>query len=403
MRRVALALFLGLALAAPASAAEPDLRARPGGSFGHAVAAAGDTLVVGDPADAGERGAVYVFQRTGDVWMQTAKLTAADGAPGDALGWSVAVSGATVVAGAPSNGDGKGAVYTFAPRGADGYAQAANLAAADGAPGDHLGLAVAIDADTIVAGAPDASAAGGAVYTFASAGEPARTETAKLTATVAAAGDQLGSSVAISGATVVAGAPGGVVGRGAVYTFARVGGPARSQTATLTASDGGPGKRLGASVAVQGDTIVAGAPDVYAGPRDNHGSLYTFAATGVPERTESAKLRAADDSPGDLLGTSVAIDGATIVAGAPLAASGPHGERKGAVYAFAAGGRHARTETAELTPGGRAPRNAFGSFGNAVAIAGDTVLTGSPGRGMAAVYFSRRAPVRKKAHHPRHT
>ena len=71
--------------------------------------------------------------------------------------------------------------------------------------------------------------------------------------------------------------------------------------------------------------------------------------------------------------------------------------------AFAAGGRHARTETAELTPGGRAQRNAFGSFGNAVAIAGDTVLTGSPGRGMAAVYFSRRAPVRKKAHHPRHT
>jgi hypothetical protein len=267
--------FLGLTLAAPASAAEQDLRARPGGSFGHAVAAAGHTLVVGDP-DAGEKGAVYVFQRTGDVWTQTAKLTAADGAPGDALGWSVAVSGATVVSGAPSNGDGKGAVYTFAPTGADGYAQAAKLAATDGAPGDHLGLAVAIEADTIVAGAPhdapDASAAEGAVYTFASAGEPARTETAKLTATVAAAGDQVGSSVAISGETVVAGAPGGVVGRGAVYTFARAGAPVRTQTATVTASDGGPGERLGASGAVQGDTIVAGAPDVYAGPRDNHGT-----------------------------------------------------------------------------------------------------------------------------------
>jgi hypothetical protein len=118
--------------------------------------------------------------------------------------------------------------------------------------------------------------------------------------------DDLGSSVAVDGDAIVAGASG--YGAGAVYTFARTGAAARTETAKLTASDGEASGSLGYSVAVDGDAIVAGAPLGLSGS-----SVYTFARTGAAERTEIAKLTAV----GDTLGWSVAIDGDTIVAGAP--------------------------------------------------------------------------------------
>jgi hypothetical protein len=67
---------------------------------------------------------------------------------------------------------------------------------------------VAIDGDTIVAGARnDGNANQGAAYTFASTGAASRTEASRRTASTVAAGDQLGTSVAIDGDTIVAGAP----------------------------------------------------------------------------------------------------------------------------------------------------------------------------------------------------
>jgi len=64
-----------------------------------------------------------VFIESGAAWTtmtQTAKLTAADGARTDYFGWSVAVSGTTLVAGADyatvtSHGIGPGAAYVFVP------------------------------------------------------------------------------------------------------------------------------------------------------------------------------------------------------------------------------------------------------------------------------------------------
>jgi hypothetical protein len=108
--------------------------------------------------------------------------------------------------------------------------------------------------------------------------------------------------------------------QGSVHTFARAGGD-RNEIAKLTASDGAAFDQFGASVAIDGDTIVAGAPrdDVPpdATPSRDH-SAYAFARTGVAVRAEAAKLTAADGAAGDRLGTSVAIDGDTIAAGALL-------------------------------------------------------------------------------------
>ena len=83
--------------------------------FGNSVAVSGDTVVVGARGEASNAtgvegnqynisspgaGAVYVFVREGTTWMQQAYLKASNTGEGDKFGWSVAVSGDTVVAGA---------------------------------------------------------------------------------------------------------------------------------------------------------------------------------------------------------------------------------------------------------------------------------------------------------------
>ena len=75
--------------------------------FGCSVAISGETVVVGAPFDDGaggsDQGSAYVFVRSGGVWSQQQKLLASDAAAGDQFGNSVAISGETVVVGAASD------------------------------------------------------------------------------------------------------------------------------------------------------------------------------------------------------------------------------------------------------------------------------------------------------------
>ena len=207
-----------------------------------------------------------------------------------------------------------------------------------------------------------------------------RVETGKLFASDGVASDELGSSVAIDGDTIVAGAAADTVGKnirqGAVYTFATTGTSPRTETGELTASDGGPLDGLGGSVAIDGDTIVAGAETAKVGVNVNQGAAYTFDRVGAAARHETAKLTASDGGTLDFFGTAVAIDGDTIVAGAPGHAFGSS-RMQGSAYTFARTGAAARTETARLSASDGKP---FDAFGGAVAISGGTIVVGSQGR-----------------------
>jgi hypothetical protein len=238
-----------------------------------------------------------VFVKPASGWAggtRTAKLTATGGLPEDLLGSSVAIDGDTIVAGAPSPpvtpNPHHGAVYVFAEPGPGwaGATQTARLTASDGADGDSYGMAVAISGDTIVAGAPDAIVGAdpeqGAAYVFAEPGPgwADATQTAKLTASDGASVNLLGLSVAISGDTVVAGADLATVGanasQGAAYLFVKPG-PGRAgatQTAKLAASDGASLDRLGTSVAISGGTVVAGAPGATVNASFLQGAAYVF-------------------------------------------------------------------------------------------------------------------------------
>ena len=89
---------------------------------------------------------------------QTAKLTASDGAAGDDFGSSVSISGNTVVVGARCHGrrnSHQGAAYVFTEPGS-GWAnmtQTAKLTASDGAADDDFGYSVSISGNTVVVGA----------------------------------------------------------------------------------------------------------------------------------------------------------------------------------------------------------------------------------------------------------
>ena len=144
---------------------------------------------------------------------EVAKLTASDAAADDVFGNGfVSISGDTAVVGAYLNDDAgtdSGSAYVFVRNGTS-WTQQAKLTASDAAAGDQFGFAVSISGDTAVVGAfgnDDAGSNSGSAYVFVRSGT-SWTQQAKLTASDAAAGDGFGVPVSISGDTAVVGAAG---------------------------------------------------------------------------------------------------------------------------------------------------------------------------------------------------
>ncbi len=172
--------------------------------FGTSVAIDGNTVVVGAQwkflNGLFGQGAAYVFVNG----VQQARLLASDGTSDDNFGSSVGVSGDTVGVGAGSARDFRGAVYVFV-KPAGGWTdatQTAKLLASDGGLSDHLGFSLAVSGNTVAAGATSATVAGnrpGAVYVFVkpAGGWSDGTQTAKLVASDGANGDDLGWSLGI--------------------------------------------------------------------------------------------------------------------------------------------------------------------------------------------------------------
>jgi len=160
-------------------------------------------------------------------------------------------------------------------------------------------------------------------------------------------GENFGFSVAISGDTVVAGAVDATVGgnleQGAVYVFVkpRSGWADGTQTAKLIASDGASDNLLGLSVAISVDTVVVGADLATVGANASQGAAYVFVKprSGWADGTQTAKLIASDGASLDRLGASVAVSGGTVVAGAPGATVSAN-LFQGAAYVFSRTQRH---------------------------------------------------------------
>lgn len=350
--------------------------------FGLSVAISGDTVVIGapqedmaDPANSASTlnmaGAAYVFVREGSLWVLQARLVAAVPGDRDKFGSRIAIDGNTIAVAAPTE---------------------------DGA-------STGINGDPTNVGAVES----GAVYVFGRSGST-WTQTAYIKASNTDAGDWFGFSIDIDADTLVVGAAGeassstGTVGSdqsddesafaGAAYVFKRNAG-AWSQQSYLKPSNTRPGFFFGGSVTVSGDMLAVGAPgeDSSAtgvggnqnGPfADDAGATFVFTRSNTTW-SQQAYLKASNTEIDDEFGGSVALDGDKLVVGAMNESSGATGingsqsddsqPSAGAAYMFLRTG----TAWSQVAYAKASDTDEHDTFGQAVDISGGAVLIGAPG------------------------
>ncbi|MGQ9793443.1 MAG: FG-GAP repeat protein [Anaerolineae bacterium] len=364
-------------------------------NFGWSIALDGDYLVVGAPhytTTNATTSSAYIFKRGGDgSWVEIKELRAGDGQPGDWFGYAVAISGDTAVVGAPRADVGgwqdAGAAYVFRrdAGGANNWGQVVKLSASDiYTSNDHLGIAVAIDGNTIVVGAAEKDVNNvrdaGAVYVFTSSGTDPWTQTAVLTATTLGLQDLFGRAVTVDGDIIAVGAPwaneGSQSNTGSVYVFYRSGGQ-WSQVEKVAAFNLQAYDEFGISLALDGDTLIVGAHQrgsTSPGP----GTAYVFErnAGGTDQWGLIRKLDAPDGVADDRFGFSAHIFADVAVVGAYLATVEGR-VQQGAAYVFERdqGENNAWGFTAKLLAPDGKPGDRLGF---AVAAQGNTLAIGAP-------------------------
>jgi len=371
----------------------PELAAEDGGVgdyFGFSLASSGPSALIGAPGhrvlENADQGAVYALRLDAAEWFPHGPpLTADDGARADWFGYSIAMSGDTAVVGAPGHqvGDhpGQGAAYVFVRRGAGFVQEGPALVAADGRAYDAFGSSVAISGDTIVVGAPardvDSKTDQGESFVFLRRDSTWAQQGSALVAESGSAGDSFGSCVAISGNTVLVSAPIRRVGfnpyQGAAYVFVRDDQRWLPQGDELVAPDGGPFDQLGAC-ALFGDMALLGAPFHTVLGNVEQGAAYIFVRSAQTWSVQGPAWVAPDGAKGDHFANSVALTGDTALIAAPLRASAGNGY-SGSGYLFARTDSNWTAQGAGLAVDGGAPNELLGS---SVALSENTALLGAP-------------------------
>jgi hypothetical protein len=196
--------------------------------FGFSAAIDGDTAICGAPADGSPAshpgGAAYVFVRRGGTWSQQAELSSTHLALHDEFGCSVAVERDLAIIGArldDQSGNDAGAIYVF-QRAGDDWTETARIPNPTSGNGAWFGEALALSGDYLLVGAPysDPNSAG-RVYVFhGSAG--VWTLEQQLSKTGVSSSEWFGSAVSIDGDLAFIGAPrfnSGSGDNGAVFSY----------------------------------------------------------------------------------------------------------------------------------------------------------------------------------------
>lgn len=282
-----------------------------GMNFGIDVAAAGKVVVVGTAQPAYKAGKAFVYTAEGNGWQEQV-LQASNATSNDGFGRSVATDGTRIAVGAV-NTHYVGAVYVFARE--NGQWVETRLPTASATAQDWFGEAVAIDGNRVVVGARSRTPYDpGSVIVYEENG--GRWSATRLTPVNKAGKTAFGRAVAIDGNTVVVGAPAddrNGTDAGCVYVYTFDG--SSWQTQVLRPQGGQAKDHFGASVAIAGETMVVGAPGT-----STHGSyaggVYVYRRSGGTWQLHS-RYFPSDAGPNFSCGTSVALAGDRIVMGCP--------------------------------------------------------------------------------------
>jgi hypothetical protein len=309
------------------------------------------------------------FSQSNAGIAQTAKLTSSNGRANDFMGWSTATDGVTVVAGAPhgipTNTPGQVYVFEEPANGWTAEQQTAELKASDGTPENQFGWSVGISGDTIVVGAPEAATPVVYVFVKPAGGWTNMTETARLTVT-GTVNTQLGYSVAIRANTIVIDGFNSNSTIGAAYVFEKPAGGWTDMTQTATLTSGVASDSFGFSLAMDEHTILVGAPE---GNRQI-GAAYIFVkpATGWQDTSKADAMLIAPGKVNDVVGYTVGFDDKVAVV-SDLGANNAKGAAL--IYVEPAGGWAGQmTPSAELSEDAAHPGT---NFAEEVAIRGELI------------------------------
>lgn len=319
-------------------------------------------------------------------------VAANDAQPYDAAGYGLAVDGNTMLVGARGsdtialNG---GSVYAFT-RTTTGWQQAQKLVFPTAAVGDEIGTALAARGSVGIAGAPLRGTAGKAFILRLDGG--AWSVASEIGDATLAANSEFGAAVACTEDVIAIGAPaspetvGAFAGRVRLYNRA---GTQWTQGAALTAAFPDPGDRFGFAVAMSGPWLAISAP----GDDDaavNAGCVWLYRNTGGVY----AFFRKIDcplptvQAANASFGQSVALAGDTLVVGASQAAIS--GTSSGAAFRYQLSAKSVSLAATYLPPAA----SANAQFGFSVATDGTAVVVGAPGlvasgqpRGGAFIYL----------------
>jgi hypothetical protein len=337
--------------------------------FGASCDFSGTTGIIGarnDPTNGYGSGAAYLFDLV--TGQELTKLLPTDGASHDKFGWSVAIQGDLAVVGAPFNQDlglFTGSIYLFDT---DTGAELAKILPNDVQGGFRFGYSVAIKGDLIFVGAlydlgPAHNA--GSVYVIDRVTHQVKS---KLLASDSAVGNQFGSSLDVSGDTVIVGAIGNNDGRGCAYLF-DVSDPENPQElGKLTATDGSPVDYFGTDVAIDGNSAIVASPNADVGGIQNIGAAYIFDVTTGAELHKLTPPWMETNH----FAASVSISGDTAIVGDPHANIDLENAGTAYVYLVSAGALVARLDPSHST-------SDWGDLaGTSVELQGNTVLLGAP-------------------------
>ena len=331
-------------------------------AFGSSVAVAGDRILVAETR-APSGGVVYVYTQSGDGWMETGRLMAPEPSEGDGFGSAIAVSGdRMLVTSRSTSRPPNGAVHSFVRAGSEWRHD--GMIVAEGLPeGMAVGNSVALSGHlaALNAGSPRGGQSLILVFRYANG---AWAQEAVLESPDPEERTGFGSSLALSGEMLVAGAPVADSSAGVAYVFEA--GPDGWTMTDELRNDGGTQSFFGTAALIMGDRVLVAA----GGPRGQPGALVSFGRE-EGEWVETGRLAAFDGSARDMFGSSMATDGTTLWVGSPGANS-----RRGAIYEFAPDADGAWSSVTRIA----APEPEAGDgMGRVVAHGGAVLVSGMPG------------------------
>jgi hypothetical protein len=348
-----------------------DPKPEQGDYFGGAIAVSGSVAVIGSAFAAKKSssiaGAAYIYLKGSSGWPLTPSVTLkAPKGVTESFGLSVAISGSTIVVGAPYNNSNQGAAFVYT-EGSSGWSKrpTAELSDPTSTNSDYFGISVATTGSTVIVGAQGASNAGAAyLYVKGTSAWPT-SPTTSLADPDATAGDGFGHAVALSGTTAAVSAYESHSGSGTVYIYAEVSSWPTTPTTTVPSVSGGG---FGEALALTGSTMVIGA---LTNSDEGTGYIYVKGASAWPT-APTTTLSDPTGSSFDFFASTVAVSGKTVVVGA----SGVSNDT-GAVYVYVMGSFGWQMSPTVKIPSPTGRQDLV--FGYCVAVSGSAAFAGTFG------------------------